>query len=105
MSETGDSLADWVSTFLADDGRADVRTKLSRSGAANRHVLVVLPGFAEAPHSVTYLLMSDSAPLPLVAPVLPDEVTHVWLMSTWAEGRGMRWSPEGGWADFDKFVN
>jgi hypothetical protein len=53
---------------------------------------------------VTDLLSRDAAPLPDDYPALSDEITHVWLISTWNSGSGMRWSPEGGWSRFDKFV-
>ncbi len=32
------------------------------------------------------------------------EVTHVWAMSTWNTGIGMRWGPEWGWLPFDKLL-
>jgi hypothetical protein len=80
--------------------------KLARSGADERHLFLILPGFAEARFAVIDLLMRDGAPLPDTDPELPPEVTHVWTVSTWRDGSGMRWSPDEGWLRFDKqFAN
>ena len=69
-----------------------------RSGAEERHLFVILPGFAEAPFGAADLLMRDDAPLPTIPPTLPPRVTHAWAMSTWNTGDGMRWSAEYGLA-------
>ncbi|HVE92846.1 MAG TPA: hypothetical protein VNE62_11210 [Actinomycetota bacterium] len=102
LADTGDALPAWVAEFLRAPKRRDVLDKLARSGRSERHAFVFLPGFAEAPFGVTDLLMRNSAPLPLANPQLPDEVTHVWLVSGWSSGRGFRWSPTDGWSFFDK---
>jgi hypothetical protein len=90
---TGDPLAQWISSFLKDGGRRDVRQKLARSGADERHAFVVMPGFTTAPFIVTDLLMRDGASLPVEYPELPGEVTDVWAVSTWSSGDGFRWRP------------
>jgi hypothetical protein len=76
--------------------------KLRPSGAAERHLFLVVPSFAETPFGVTQLLTSDDAELPIQAPALPPEVTHVWTACTWAPGTGMRWDPAMGWSKFEK---
>jgi len=73
-----------------------------RSGADERHLFVILPGFSDPPFAVADLLMRDDPPLPSIAPVLPPEVTHVWAMSTWDTKSGMRWAAKSGWQYFDK---
>jgi len=105
VAETGDALAIWIGDFLREAERRDVLDKLSRSRRSQRHVFVLLPGFATAPFGVTDLLMRDGAPLPVVDPDLPEEVTHVWVASSWATGRGFRWDPERGWECFDKLID
>jgi hypothetical protein len=65
---------------------------------------VLLPSFTTAPFVVADLLMRNDAPLPLVAPLLPSEITHAWAVSTWNSGSGMRWCPAMGWSRFDKVV-
>ena len=102
VADTGDALPTWVAEFLRAPKRRDVLDKLARSGRSERHAFVLLPGFAEAPFGVTDLLMLDSAPLPLADPQLPDDVTHVWLVSGWASGRGFRWCRTSGWGFFEK---
>jgi hypothetical protein len=78
--------------------------KLGRSGAPERHMFIVIPGFPDTPFGVTELLTRDDAPLPSLPPKLPSEVTHVWAASTWGVGYGMRWSPARGWEAFDKLT-
>jgi hypothetical protein len=102
VADTGDALAPWVSHFLESEARRDVRHKLWSSGADERHAFLLLPGFAEADFGVTDLLMRDRAPLPEIPPALPREVTHVWVVSTWSSGSGMRWAPGDRWSHFDK---
>lgn len=92
VADTGDALAIWVGEFLHAPKQRDVLDKLARSGKSGRHAFILLPSFAEAPFGVTDLLMRESAPLPHVDPQLPEELTHVWLVSGWASGRGFRWS-------------
>lgn len=104
VASNGDDLARWTGEFLRAERCRDVRDKLRRSGCEERHAFLILPGFALADFGVTDLLMRDGAPLPEVAPDLPAEVTHVWAMSTWATGGGMRWSSDGGWSHFDKRI-
>ncbi len=99
---TGDPLVQWLDDWIRQVEQAHNLEKLRTSGADERHLLIVLPGFATAPFQVMDLLWRDDAPLPTVAPVLPTEVTHIWAMSTSSSGSGMRWSPDAGWAFFEK---
>jgi hypothetical protein len=99
---TGDPLAEWLSEWIPDPSRADNLGKLARSGASERHLFVLVPGFNPAPFAVNDLLIAPEAPLPTIAPTLPAEITHVWTMSTWSSGNGFRWSPESGWERFTK---
>lgn len=102
-ASTGDALAKWLADFLRDPARADVRTKLMRSGAAERHSFVVVSGLSGAPFTVAGLLIANDAIEPVAAPDLPPEITHVWAVSPWASGVGFRWSPATGrWQRFSK---
>ena len=101
-SETGNELPQWITRFLRDPAQQDVRDKLRRSEAAERHAFVVLPAFGTAPFGVFDLLTSDDGPCPTHAPDLPDEINHVWTASTWDAGTGFRWSPDTGWSTFSK---
>lgn len=104
-SEAADELAQWLGNFLASDGRADVRAKLARSGAAERHAFVIVSQLSGAPFAVTDLLIRDDPPMPKVAPDLSAEVTDVWAVSTWDRGVGFRWSSTArGWREFSKHL-
>ena len=92
MADTGNALAEWLGAFLRDNERADVRRKLARSGAEERHAFVIVTGLSGVPFAVTGLLIPDDAPLPIVTPDLPSEVTDVWAASSWDSGVGFRWS-------------
>jgi hypothetical protein len=102
VPDTGDALSPWIADFLKSDERAGDREKLRRAGTEERHAFVIVPAFGDVPFAVMDLLSRNGAPLPAVAPGLPDEVTHVWAVSTWAVGHGIRWSPDEGWLRFDK---
>jgi hypothetical protein len=89
---TGDALAEWLGDFLLARPREDVRSKLARSAAKTRHAFVVMSSLSGVPFAVTDLLIADDAPLPTVAPDLPEEVTDAWVASVWDTGVGFRWS-------------
>lgn len=105
VDPTGAAVAQWVSAFLAEQQQADVLAKLARSGAEERHVFILLPGFSTAPFGVVHMLMREDESVPAEAPTLPPEVTDVWLVSLWDVGRGLRWSPDRGWERFDREVD
>lgn len=102
VSDSGDPVAKWVGEYLRAPERRDVLSKLHRSGATDRHAFIILPGFTTAPFVVADLFMRSDPPLPTESPDLPPEVTHVWVVSTWTIGRGLRWAPGDGWKAFDK---
>lgn len=105
VPETGDPLARWLTEWLAGPGQDHNLRKLHSSSLDERHLFVLLPGFADASFAVTDLLMRDEAPLPKVDPDLPSPLTHVWCMSSWTSGAGMRWSMNDGWVRFEKLVD
>lgn len=65
-------------------------------------MFLILPGFTEAPFSVSDLLIRADAPLAAIPAVLPDGITGVWVMSAWSSGHGHRWSSDTGWKRFNK---
>ena len=52
---SGDPLAQWLSEWIPDPSRADNLRQLARSGAFERHVFVLLPGFDSALFAVNGL--------------------------------------------------
>jgi hypothetical protein len=91
---------EWVGEFLASLDLADVRGKLAAAGSQDRHAFILVPGFTTAPFGVASLLMGHGTPRGI--PVLPQEITHVWLASTWSIGTGWRWDPAAAWLPFSK---
>ncbi|HVE93876.1 MAG TPA: hypothetical protein VNB24_03070 [Acidimicrobiales bacterium] len=102
VADDGNALPPWIGEFASHADRAGERRKLEASGAAARHLFVLLPGFCTAPFGVSHLLMRDNPPLPTVPPLLPAAVTSVWVVSTWSGGVGLRWSRSEQWQPFDK---
>jgi hypothetical protein len=98
--ESGARLALWLSDFLASPRNRDVRDKLAKSGAAERHAFVVLPASTTAPAAVLSVFIDRSASPPAVPIALPAEVTGTWVVTTWATVTGLKWSA-GGWSRFD----
>lgn len=99
-SPTGKSVdvfARWINEYLTDDARQDVLGKLCQSAAPERHVFIAIPPFSVAPEGVLRVLLSGDSPAALPSPVLPSPITHVWAVSTWKVGAGMRWSQQCGW--------
>lgn len=102
VPQTVDPLAQWVGEFLEHDDRRDVRKKLAASGTAERHAVVFVPSLSIAPYPVMDLLIRNDAPSTGAAPLLPEEITHVWAFSSWTSGLAFHWSPTDGWTQFAK---
>ncbi len=103
VDSTGSAVPDWVRDFLLDPHQSDVLGKLARSGASERHAFILVPGFSIAPFGVVDMLWREEDDVvPTRSPHLPDQVTHVWLMSFWTIGSGLRWSPDCGWERFER---
>jgi hypothetical protein len=94
--------AKWLGPWVADPQRSDNPRKLANSGTSEGHLFILLPGLTLAPDSVVNILVEPGAPLPKGAPQLPPEVTHIWVMRTWDQGDGFRWSADEGWTRFTK---
>ena len=103
VDNSGSAVPTWVHNFLLDPHQADVLLKLARSRAQERHAFILIPGFSIAPFGVTDMLWRDhSEAVPTRDPQLPPQVTHIWLMSFWTIGSGLRWSPGRGWERFER---
>jgi hypothetical protein len=104
VADSTDALSEWVGRFLHDEKRARVRRKLAASGASERHAFIVVVGFSDLDFSVTEPLMRDDPPLPSRRPDLPDEITDVWVASTWSSGSVFHWCEAKDWSKFDKIM-
>ena len=101
VSDDGDPIVAWLDAWISDAHQAHNLQKLAAAKRAENHLFVLLPGFSSAPFTAADLLLRSDAPLPTVAPVLPEPVTHVWLMSTWDSGAIFHWTGER-WVTFPK---
>ncbi len=103
VDSTGSAVTGWVCDFLMDPHQSDVLDKLARSGASERHVFILVPSFSTAPLGVMDMLWRDKDDVvPTLSPELPQQVTHVWLMTFWNVGSGLRWSPDQHWKRFER---
>ncbi len=107
VDREGTAVSSWIAEYLSDPRRTDVRQKLARSGAAERHAFVIVPSSTTAPVDVVLYLMSEDRVPPMSSPILPQEITDVWIVDTFAtfEPTGIRWSPGLGWRTFEKVFN
>jgi hypothetical protein len=90
-------VVDWIEETLASERLLDVRTKLMRTGAPERHVFLGVT--FTSPGEVYFALSLQEPTLPDVALEVPHEITHVWLMSAPPLGRCLAWFPDRGWLD------
>jgi hypothetical protein len=93
----GGAVPKWVGEFLRSPQRADVLAKLDNSGAAERHVFVLVE-FGGAPWEVQSYLSGNLQHLPAAEPNLPFPVTGVWIASLLST-QGIRWD-RAGWRLF-----
>lgn len=103
VSENANGVVNWFNGWVSTDEQMHNVEKLRRSGAAEKHLAVVLPAFTPAPFEAVDPLMRDDVLAPDIAPRLPDGITHVWVMSTWTVGVGFRWDSTA-WEPFGKRV-
>lgn len=96
---TVNAIAEWIGEFLRAPEQEDNLRKLAISTRTERHLFVILHTFTTAPFTVSGPLMFDDQRVPVVAPSLPGQVTHLWMMSAWSSG-GIRWDPTTGWARY-----
>lgn len=90
VDSEGLAIPGWIFEFLSDPKRADVVSKLARSGAPSCHAFVIVD-YAGAPWSVQSYLDGDLVALPPEAPRLPSPLTGAWLVST-SNTTGVRWT-------------
>jgi len=92
----------WLDSFLTSREGVNRLGKLARaSGAAQRHLAIVLDLFSQAGMGIS-LSLSDrdeegaaGAPIPSFVP--PDPLTHLWLMQVVEVWEGLLWTHGAGW--------
>jgi hypothetical protein len=88
---------DWIAQTLASPRLADVRLKLAKTDAYERHAFLGIT--FTSPGEVYFALTLDKQLLPSEPPTLPGEITHLWLMNARAPDRCLAWFPDRGWFD------
>jgi hypothetical protein len=89
---------DWLADVLASSKTADVRTKLAATNAPERHAFIAASFSTDG--DVFFALAQEGHPeLPASDPVLPPEITHLWVGSIPSIGRCLAWFPDTGWID------
>jgi hypothetical protein len=91
---------DWIKEVLASAKMADVRRKFAASGAPERHVF--LGASFTSPWGVFYALSDEHSSIPPLPPVLPEQVTHLWVIHAQLPERCLVWFPERGWLDAER---
>ena len=91
----GESVRKFCEEFLADEKQADVRAKLRRAEADERHVVIILTADELGPFTAI-----DDGALPTSAPLLPPEVDWLWAVASHSlPARAVFWRPGGPWAE------
>lgn len=89
---------EYLATFLTAPATSDVRRKLGGCGAAERHAFIGLS--FTSPGDAFFALNYDGRPgLPPRDPVLPPEITHLWVWTVPGISRCLAWFPDRGWLD------
>ena len=89
---------DWLADFLASGRTANVRRKLAATNAPERHAFVAASFSTDG--DVFFALAQEGHPeLPASDPVLPSEITHLWVGSIPSIGRCLAWFPDMVWID------
>lgn len=90
-------MLNWITQTLASPRLTDVRAKLARTNAYERHAFVGVT--FTSPGEVFFALSVNEQTLPSEPPALPREITHLWLMNAPSLDRCLAWFPDRGWFD------
>jgi hypothetical protein len=88
---------EWIERLLASQRLTDVRTKLAKTDAEERHIFLGVT--FTSPGEVFFRLTVGEQTVPSAPPTLPGEITHVWLMNAPSPERCLAWFPDRGWFD------
>jgi hypothetical protein len=87
----------WINDLLVSQPLESKRAKLARTRADERHLFL---GISYTTDWAGFLpLTAEQTAVPDMAPSLPDEISHLWLMNFQAPGRCLVWYPDLGWRD------
>jgi len=92
-----DGCAAWVTTFLRSDLCLRKTSKVSSTGAPQRHLYVGVTG--NEPWAVHQALDDRLLDILLPQPALPLGLSHLWLDNAEFPSRAISWWPDRGWFD------
>lgn len=95
--ETWDAFDAELTRLLHAETLSDVRWKLDRTLAAERHLF--LGTTFSSSWALNFGLREERDELPPEPPHLPSQVTHLWLWCTYPPSRVLGWFPDRGWFD------
>lgn len=91
-----DLITDWVSDVLADPCYSDTTRKLLDRDADERHVFLM--SGSRTPFGADERLRRLREAVPNRSPVVPDGISHVWVVSHFGDGPATLWSRGTGWS-------
>lgn len=89
---------EWCGEVLASDDFADNRSKLASTGKEGERHMVV--GVTITSDRDAQRMVYEGQGLPSTAPLLPPEITHLWVFGLPPHSRCIFWFPDHGWRDF-----
>jgi hypothetical protein len=97
----------WLADFLASPQGVNKLEKLRRARASERHLVIVLDSFSQPGLGIPLGLSSrrDAGGSEYVMPsfILPEPLTHLWLLPMVLDWEGLHWTRGRGWAILSAF--
>lgn len=91
----------WLADFLTSPQGVNKLEKLRRARAPERHLVIVLDSFSQPGLGIPLGLSSrrDAGASEYVMPsfVLPEPLTHIWLLPMVQDWEGLHWTRDHGW--------
>lgn len=96
-------IVDWIEGVLASDDFRDSWQKLLSYKRDEKHVFIMSGSRTEV--GIRELLWQAAKNLPTRAPVLPGELTHIWVIGERPGSSPLFWCRATGWSTLDPYVN
>jgi hypothetical protein len=97
----GRKVDEWLDALLASPKGANKVEKLGRSGAAERHLAIVLDSFSQAgvgiPLGLTARNERGAADYIIPSFLPPEPLTHLWILPSGTLWEGLSWSRVTSW--------
>ena len=95
--DDGNLIVDWLDALVLEPDYLDLTAKLQHVHADELHIFVLSQSRTE--FATDSVLRRIDQHMPTRDPLLPDWVTHAWVVSQWASGRSAGlWVRDEGWS-------